>query len=180
MMAWQIFDKKVLHLLRDEYRIRRVTRVSANTLEDLVKKLEGVDAERCLAELKAYNAAVMTDVPFNPAIKDGRGTRGLKVAKSNWANVLDEPPFGDLTVGDNFQTHCYLLGLMVNARGERFVAAGSDFRNYTYARYVQATKDQPAIMQWPILATKLLHLLPVADLLRRAPTVSVCTVEDLA
>jgi tricarballylate dehydrogenase len=93
MMAWQIFDKKVLHLLRDEYRIRRVTKVSADTLEDLVKKLEGVDAEKCLAELKAYNAAVMTDVPFNPAIKDGRGTSGLKVAKSNWANVLDEAPF---------------------------------------------------------------------------------------
>jgi tricarballylate dehydrogenase len=93
MMAWQIFDKKVLHLLRDEYRIKRVTKVSANTLEELVPKLEGVDAERCLAELKAYNAAVMTEVPFNPAVKDGRGTRGLKVAKTNWANVLDEPPF---------------------------------------------------------------------------------------
>ena len=85
MMAWQIFDKKVLSLLRDEYRIRRVTKVSADTLEDLVRKLEGVDAEACLAELTAYNAAVMTDVPFNPAVKDGRGTRGLKVAKSNWA-----------------------------------------------------------------------------------------------
>jgi tricarballylate dehydrogenase len=93
MMAWQIFDKKVLHLLRDEYRIKRMTKVSANTLEELVPKLEGVDAKACLAELKAYNAAVMTDVPFNPAIKDGRGTRGLEVAKSNWANVLDEPPF---------------------------------------------------------------------------------------
>lgn len=93
MMAWQIFDKKVLSLLRDEYRIRRVTKVSADTLEELVKKLEGVDAEKCLAELKAYNAAVMTDVPFNPAVKDGRGTKGLKVAKSNWANVLDEPPY---------------------------------------------------------------------------------------
>jgi len=92
MMASQIFDKKVLHLLRDEYCIRRVT-VSADTLKELLKKLEGVDAEKCLAELKAYNAAVMTEVPFNPAVKDGRGTRGLKVAKSNWANVLDEPPF---------------------------------------------------------------------------------------
>ena len=35
----------------------------------------------------------MTDVPFNPAVKDGRGTRGLKVPKSNWANVLDAPPY---------------------------------------------------------------------------------------
>jgi tricarballylate dehydrogenase len=93
MLAWQVFDKKVLHMLRDEYRIRRMTKVSADTLEELVQKLEGVDPKRCLEELKAYNAAVMTDVPFNPAVKDGRGTRGLKVPKSNWANVLDTPPY---------------------------------------------------------------------------------------
>jgi tricarballylate dehydrogenase len=35
----------------------------------------------------------MTDVAFNPAVKDGRGTRGLAVPKSNWANVIDTPPF---------------------------------------------------------------------------------------
>ncbi|MEZ5909474.1 MAG: FAD-dependent tricarballylate dehydrogenase TcuA [Hyphomicrobiaceae bacterium] len=93
MFAWQIFDKKVLHMLRDEYRIRRVTKVSADTLEELVTKLEGVDAARALETIKAYNAAVMTDVAFNPTVKDGRGTRGLTVPKTNWANVLDEPPF---------------------------------------------------------------------------------------
>ncbi len=91
--AWQIFDGKVLHLLRDEYRIKRVTRVRADTLEDLVAKLEGVNAEAALAEIRAYNAAVMTEAPFNPNVKDGRGTRGLSVPKSNWANVLDQPPF---------------------------------------------------------------------------------------
>ncbi len=35
----------------------------------------------------------MTEVPFNPAVKDGRSTRGLAVPKSNWANTIDEPPF---------------------------------------------------------------------------------------
>ncbi|MDP3241534.1 MAG: FAD-binding protein, partial [Reyranella sp.] len=39
------------------------------------------------------NAAVMTEVPFNPAVKDGRSTRGLAVPKSNWANTIDEGPF---------------------------------------------------------------------------------------
>ena len=75
-------------------------------------KLEGVDAKACLAELKAYNAAVMTDVPFNPAVKDGRGTRGLAVAKTNWANVLDEPPY------EAYQITCGLTftfgGLKIN------------------------------------------------------------------
>lgn len=91
--AWQVFDKKVLHLLRDEYRIKQVTKVSANTLEELVGKLEDVNAEKALETIRSYNAAVMKEVPFNPNVKDGRGTRGLPVKKSNWANILDEPPF---------------------------------------------------------------------------------------
>jgi tricarballylate dehydrogenase len=91
--AWQIFDRKVIHLLRDEYRIKRVTKARADTLEELVTKLDDVNAARALEHIKAYNAAVMTDVPFNPNVKDGRGTRGLAVPKSNWANTIDEPPF---------------------------------------------------------------------------------------
>src|SRR5438477_853637 len=56
--AWQIFDRKVLHLLRDEYRIKRVTKVRADTLEDLVTKLDDVNAAQALETIKAYNAAV--------------------------------------------------------------------------------------------------------------------------
>jgi tricarballylate dehydrogenase len=70
-----------------------VTKARADTLEDLVGKLDDVDAARALATIKAYNAAVQTGVPFNPNIKDGRGTSGLAVPKSNWANTIDEPPF---------------------------------------------------------------------------------------
>jgi tricarballylate dehydrogenase len=91
--AWQIFDAKVTHLQRDEYRIRQVTKVVANTLEELVQKLDGVMADRALETIKAYNAAVRSDIPFDPNIKDGRGTEGLALAKSNWANTIDEPPF---------------------------------------------------------------------------------------
>ena len=91
--AWQIFDKKTLHLQRDEYRIKRVTKVRADTLEDLVSKLEDVDPKKALETIKAYNAAVKKDVPFNPNVKDGRGTVGLSIPKSNWANTIDEPPF---------------------------------------------------------------------------------------
>ena len=91
--AWQVFDSKVIPLLRDEYRIRQVTKVKANTLEELVEKLDDVDARRALETIKGYNAAVRTDIPFNPAVKDGRGTQGLVIPKSNWANTIDEPPF---------------------------------------------------------------------------------------
>jgi tricarballylate dehydrogenase len=91
--AWQIFDAKVKGQLRDEYRIKQVTKVTANTLEELVKKLDDVNADQALKEIKAYNAAVRQDIPFNPNVKDGRRTEGLAVNKSNWANTLDAPPF---------------------------------------------------------------------------------------
>jgi tricarballylate dehydrogenase len=91
--AWQIFDAKVIHLLRDEYRIRRVTKVSADTLEELTARLDDVDAGAALAEIAAYNAAVQTDIPFDPNVKDGRRTVDLAVDKTNWANTIDEPPF---------------------------------------------------------------------------------------
>ncbi len=91
--AWQIFDAKVKAQLRDEYKIRQVTKVTANTLEELCAKLEDTDGKAALEELKAYNAAVRTDIPFNPNVKDGRRTEGLKINKSNWANTLDTAPF---------------------------------------------------------------------------------------
>jgi len=91
--AWQIFDAKVKAQLRDEYKIRQVTKRVAKTLEELVKQLDDVDADAALAELRAYNAAVRTDIPFNPNVKDGRHTEGLAMPKSNWANTLDTPPF---------------------------------------------------------------------------------------
>ncbi len=98
--AWQVFDAKIIPMLRDEYRIRRVTKVSANSLEELAGKLEGVDPKGFLAEVAAYNDAVDTDTPFDPNVKDGRAAHGLAVPKSNWANKLDEPPF------EAFQTTC--------------------------------------------------------------------------
>jgi tricarballylate dehydrogenase len=97
--AWQIFDKKVLHLLRDEYRIKRVSKVSANTIEELAVKLEGVDPKGFLTEIATYNAAVRTDIPFNPNIKDGRCAVGLPIPKSNWANTIHDAPFEAYQVG---------------------------------------------------------------------------------
>jgi len=96
--AWQIFDAKVSQLLRDEYRIRQVTKVAANTLEELVAKLDDVDASAALAEIRTFNAAVDIATPFNPAIKDGRAAKGLTIPKSNWANPIDTPPFAAYAV----------------------------------------------------------------------------------
>ncbi|MCH8504181.1 MAG: FAD-dependent tricarballylate dehydrogenase TcuA, partial [Ectothiorhodospiraceae bacterium] len=43
--AWQVFDAKVTNLLRDEYRIREVTKVQSDSLEELAEKLDGVDPQ---------------------------------------------------------------------------------------------------------------------------------------
>lgn len=93
LFAWQIFDQKTLHLLRSEYRIRRCTKVVADTIEKLAEKMDGVDAARCVKTIKEFNAACRTDIPFDPNVLDGRCTEGLAIDKTNWANPLDEGPF---------------------------------------------------------------------------------------
>ena len=116
MFAWQVFDAKVSHLLRGEYRIRRVTKAEAGTLEELAGKLDGVDAASFLRTVRDFNAACRTDVPFNPNILDGRRTRGLAVDKTNWANPLDTPPFHayHVTTGVTFT----FGGLKISKQGE--------------------------------------------------------------
>ena len=113
--AWQVFDGKVAHLLRDEYRIREVTKVTADSLEALAEKLDGTDPSGFLRTVRTYNAAVRTDVAFDPTVKDGRCTEGLEVPKSNWAQALDTPPFEAyaVTCGITFT----FGGLKVDTRG---------------------------------------------------------------
>lgn len=70
-----------------------MSKVKAKTIEKLAQKLDGVDSTRFLEYIKKYNEAVQPEVPFNPNIKDGRGTLGLEIPKTNWANTIDEGPF---------------------------------------------------------------------------------------
>jgi tricarballylate dehydrogenase len=116
MLAWQVFDAKIIPALRDEYRIKQVTKVRADTLEELVKKMDGVNAENALREIREYNKAVRKDVPYNMAIKDGRCTTGLRINKSNWANTIEDPPFEayGVTCGVTFS----FGGLKITNEGE--------------------------------------------------------------
>ena len=79
-----------------------------------------------------------------------RGTRfnmgdGLRMALDigaapygNWSGChatgwdRNAPEFGDVDVGDQFQKHSYIFGLMINAAGKRFVDEGADFHSFTY------------------------------------------------
>ncbi len=109
--GWQIFDQKVVPLLREEYRIRRVTKVEAGTIEELARRCE-VDVAGLVRTVREFNLAV-EDKPFDPSVLDGKGTRGITPPKSNWAQRLDSPPYVayGVTCGITFT----FGGLRVNA-----------------------------------------------------------------
>lgn len=114
--AWQIFDGKVSSFLREEYKGRKVTKVKANTLEELADKIEEINKLNFLQEIKDYNEAIDESIPFNPNVKDGRSTKGLEIPKSNWANKIDTAPFEAyaVTCGITFTYG----GLKINERAE--------------------------------------------------------------
>ncbi|HEY3067227.1 MAG TPA: FAD-dependent tricarballylate dehydrogenase TcuA [Methylomirabilota bacterium] len=89
--AFQIFDQKVVANLREEYRIREVTKAEAGTIEELARKLD-IDVEGLARTVREFNAGVQPGT-YNPAVKDGKGTRGISPPKSNWALPLDTPPY---------------------------------------------------------------------------------------
>src|SRR5919109_3349224 len=88
--AYQIFDSKIRPLLRSEY--NRGFHVSADTIDALAKKLPGLDWENFVSTVNQFNGAV-GDAPFDPSKHDGKCTRGISPAKSNWAQPLDTPPY---------------------------------------------------------------------------------------
>ena len=67
--------------------------MTANSIEELSTKLDGVNSSEFIRTIENFNDAVMDEVHFDPTILDGRGTRGLNVPKTNWANKLDQPPY---------------------------------------------------------------------------------------
>jgi tricarballylate dehydrogenase len=86
-------------MLREDYRRRGVTKITADTLEQLVDRMQDVNPGQFMETVREYNAAVKRDVRFDPNIKDGKGTVGLAINKSNWANTIEKPPFHAYAVG---------------------------------------------------------------------------------
>ena len=113
--AWQVFDSKVFDLLYAEYRFHDAHFVEADTLEELATKMTGVDAAAALETIAAFNAGVDDDVPFDPTVLDGKGTRGLELPKTHWAQRIDKGPFRAFPVTGGI-TFTY-GGLKVNDRG---------------------------------------------------------------
>ncbi|GAJ98293.1 FAD-dependent tricarballylate dehydrogenase TcuA [Geomicrobium sp. JCM 19055] len=89
--AFQLYDQKVRPLLRVEYELEEASVVKADSLEELAEKMN-VPKEKFLETIHAYNASVQ-EGDYDPSVKDGKSTKGLTPAKSNWALTFDETPF---------------------------------------------------------------------------------------
>jgi tricarballylate dehydrogenase len=94
--AVQIFDAKTIDMVRDEYRIRQVTKCTADTLQELAEGLE-IDAEGLIRTVKTFNSACQPG-NYNPSVLDGVRTQGIDPPKSNWALPIDKPPFTGFAV----------------------------------------------------------------------------------
>jgi len=90
-MAFQIFDQKTVHLLEPRYSTSEP--IAADTLAELIDKLDIDDKAQAVRTLEEFNAAAKTPENFDPSLKDGVSTSSLDIEKTNWALKLDAPPF---------------------------------------------------------------------------------------
>ena len=91
--AWQVFDSKVFDLLYEEYTFHDAHFVEANSIDDLIKKMDGVDKIETKKTIVEFNNSVDLNTTFDPTILDGKSTAGLEFEKSNWAQTIDKGPF---------------------------------------------------------------------------------------
>lgn len=90
-VAFQIFDAKVIPLLRVEY--QQAVKVECRSLEEMAEELD-ISVERLMKTVKTFNESIVNeDQPFVWYQRDGRRTRGLAPDKTNWAQKIDTPPF---------------------------------------------------------------------------------------
>jgi tricarballylate dehydrogenase len=88
------------------------------------------------------------------------------------------PAFGDIDLIDQ-QKNYFTLGIVVNARGERFIDEGEDFRNYTYSRMGAELLRQPGGRGWQIFDAQTSHLLPQEYRVKHATRIHGDTIEEL-
>ncbi len=92
-MAFQIMDAKIRK--RDMYfaSYERATTAKADSLEKLAAELD-INAANLAKTVREFNAAVQPGEYKPDRLKlDGKGTKGISPAKSNYALTIDEPPF---------------------------------------------------------------------------------------
>lgn len=132
----------------------------------------GFEASKLLREKyigKDWGKAKVRGTPFNTGagleMAFALGARAHGFYEGCHATPMDlhMPEYGNLDLPHeqrkNYRKICYFLGIMVNAKADRFVDEGIDFRNYTYAQFGRAIIEQPGHFAWQIFDSKINHLL---------------------
>src|SRR5207237_819609 len=103
----------------------------------------------------------------------------------NWSGChsvawdINAPPYGDLAIGDQFQKHNYPFGLLINAKGERYVDEGLNFHSHTYAKYGGEIMRQPGMFAWQVFDAKATPLLRSEYRIRRVTKAEANTLDEL-
>jgi tricarballylate dehydrogenase len=93
----------------------RVPPIVADTVPELAALID-VDTEVLVATIDAYNTACPDPAGFDPIHADGLATSGLDPIKSNWARVLDKPPFRAWPI---IAANCFTFGgIKVNTNAQ--------------------------------------------------------------
>ncbi len=113
-IAHQIFDAKVLPLVMSGVMYQGATPTTASTIAELAEKLD-LNPETLVHSVGEYNEACPPETgDVDYFVRDGRSTKGLQPAKTNWARPIDTPPF------TSFAAACGITftygGLKVNPR----------------------------------------------------------------
>lgn len=189
-----LYETPAVGLLRKDDRITGVQVLHRGQMVDLHSKAVvlacgGFEAN---AEMRArylgpnWDLAKVRGTRFNT----GQGLRmaldaGAR-AHGHWSSAhatfweLNAPEFGDLVVRGAYQKHGYPFGIMINARGERFVDEGADFWTMTYASYGREILAQPGLFAWQVFDQRGIPLLRDPYRIRQVTKVKADTVEALA
>ena len=97
--AWQVFDAQAKPLMRDEYKLRGATKVTADTLEDLATRMQDVDKAQFLKTV----ARVQCGDHARRAVQSQRQGRartvGLESTRRTGRRPSRQPPFEAYSVG---------------------------------------------------------------------------------
>ena len=100
---------------------------------------------------------------FQRRRRAAHGARHRRAPYGNWSGrhaVSWEryaPEFGDLSIPESSYRHSFPLSLMINAEGKRFVDEGTEFYNYTYAKYGGEVLRQPQQFAYQVSMRKRIH-----------------------
>ena len=188
------FETPAVELLRDHSRITGVRAFHQGRLVDIrahavVLACGGFEAN---AEMRTRYLGPNWDLAKVRGTRYNTG-RGLQMALAAGARAyghwscahasawdLNAPEYGDSVVRGAYQKHSYLLGIMVNARGERFLDEGADYPSYTYARYGREILSQPGMFAWQIFDQRAVPELRDTYRIRQVTKVTGTTLEELA